>query len=205
SRRAGSRCHDAVPYAGGGRPSEARGRRCARRQGSLHLRIDRRAGAAFPRLASALLLQAAGEYRHFLFRLLVAFALCRFDAAPVSLERFIAVAGVGERLAERLPCRRVQRILRHRVAQIADRAPVLAGLRVLHAQREAQQRAVAAGSSLDQAVRMTVYLTDLAHFARVNEIMAQYVREPFPARAAVGVSGLPRGALVEIDAILHSG
>ena len=65
--------------------------------------------------------------------------------------------------------------------------------------------AAAAGSSLDQAVRMTVYLTDLAHFARVNEIMAQYVREPFPARAAVGVSGLPRGALVEIDAILHSG
>src|SRR6266705_2250856 len=65
--------------------------------------------------------------------------------------------------------------------------------------------AAAAGSSLDQAVRMTVYLTDLAHFARVNEIMAQYVREPFPARAAVGVSWLPRGALVEIDAILHSG
>ena len=63
----------------------------------------------------------------------------------------------------------------------------------------------AAGCSLDQAVRMTVYLTDLAHFARVNEIMAQYIREPFPARAAVGVSGLPRGALVEIDAILHSG
>ena len=64
--------------------------------------------------------------------------------------------------------------------------------------------AAAAGLSLDQAVRMTVYLTDLAHFARVNEIMAQYVREPYPARAAVGVAGLPRGALVEIDAILHA-
>ena len=64
--------------------------------------------------------------------------------------------------------------------------------------------AAAAGSSLDHAVRMTVYLTDLAHFARVNEIMAQYVREPYPARAAVGVAGLPRGALVEIDAILHA-
>ena len=63
----------------------------------------------------------------------------------------------------------------------------------------------AAGMSLDQAVRMTVYLLDLAHFARVNEIMAQYVREPYPARAAVGVAGLPRGALVEIDAILHKG
>jgi reactive intermediate/imine deaminase len=62
--------------------------------------------------------------------------------------------------------------------------------------------AVAAGLGLDHAVRMTVYLTDLAHFARVNEIMAQYVREPYPARAAIGVAGLPRGALVEIDAIL---
>ena len=63
--------------------------------------------------------------------------------------------------------------------------------------------AAAAGLSLDHAVRMTVYLTDLAHFARVNEIMAQYVREPYPARAAIGVAGLPRGALVEVDAILH--
>ena len=63
----------------------------------------------------------------------------------------------------------------------------------------------ASGLRLDDAVRMTVYLTDLAHFARVNEIMAQYVREPYPARAAVGVAGLPRGALVEIDAILHKG
>ena len=64
--------------------------------------------------------------------------------------------------------------------------------------------AAAAGLSLDHAVRMTVYLTDLAHFARVNEIMAQYVRAPYPARAAVGVSALPRGALIEIDAILHA-
>jgi reactive intermediate/imine deaminase len=63
----------------------------------------------------------------------------------------------------------------------------------------------AAGLTLEHSVRITVYLTDLAHFARVNEIMAQYLREPYPARAAVGVAGLPRGALVEIDAILHSG
>ena len=65
--------------------------------------------------------------------------------------------------------------------------------------------AVAAGLNLDHCVRMTIYLIDLAHFARVNEIMAQYVKEPYPARAAVGVAGLPRGALVEIDAILHAG
>src|SRR5256885_4749897 len=63
----------------------------------------------------------------------------------------------------------------------------------------------AAGLGLQDAVRMTVYLTDLAHFARVNEIMAQYVREPYPARAAAGVACPPRGALVEIDAILHAG
>jgi reactive intermediate/imine deaminase len=63
----------------------------------------------------------------------------------------------------------------------------------------------AAGLDLSRAVRMTVYLTDLAHFARVNEIMAQYLKEPYPARAAVGVAALPRGALVEIDAILHAG
>ena len=63
----------------------------------------------------------------------------------------------------------------------------------------------AAGMGLEQTVRMTVYLTDLGHFAQVNEIMAQHVAQPFPARAAVGVASLPRGALVEIDAILHAG
>src|SRR5260221_12584501 len=71
--------------------------------------------------------------------------------------------------------------------------------------RNLEAVAAAAGSGLEHCVRMTVYLTDLAHFARVNEIMAQYVREPYPSRAAVGVAGLPRGALVEIDAILHAG
>jgi len=66
-------------------------------------------------------------------------------------------------------------------------------------------RAVAAeaGGSLDNAVKVTVYLTDLSHFARVNEIMATYFGQPYPARAAVGVASLPRGALIEIDAILN--
>ena len=63
--------------------------------------------------------------------------------------------------------------------------------------------AVAAGGSLDHAVRVTVYLTDLSHFARVNEIMVAYFGQPHPARAAVGVASLPRGALIEIDAILN--
>jgi reactive intermediate/imine deaminase len=61
----------------------------------------------------------------------------------------------------------------------------------------------AAGGNLNDAVKLTVYLTDLGNFARVNEIMATFFTAPYPARAAVGVSGLPRGALVEVDAILH--
>lgn len=63
--------------------------------------------------------------------------------------------------------------------------------------------AKAAGGSLRHAVRVTVYLTDLVHFAKVNEIMAQYFPEPWPARAALGVAQLPRGARVEIDCLLH--
>ena len=63
--------------------------------------------------------------------------------------------------------------------------------------------AEAAGGSLNDVVRFTVYLTDLKHFAKVNEIMATYLKEPYPARAAVGVASLPRDALVEIDAIMH--
>lgn len=63
--------------------------------------------------------------------------------------------------------------------------------------------AEAAGGTLNDVVRFTVFLTDLAHFAKVNEIMATYLAEPYPARAAVGVASLPRGALVEIDAVMH--
>lgn len=62
--------------------------------------------------------------------------------------------------------------------------------------------AEAAGGSLDDAVKLTIYLTDLAHFARVNDVMAAYFRQPYPARAAIGVASLPRAALVEADAIL---
>jgi reactive intermediate/imine deaminase len=62
--------------------------------------------------------------------------------------------------------------------------------------------AEAAGGSLGDAVKLTIYLTDLAHFGKVNEIMAAYFKQPYPARAAVGVASLPRAALVEADAIL---
>ena len=62
--------------------------------------------------------------------------------------------------------------------------------------------AEASGGSMADAVKLTIYLTDLAHFAKVNEIMAQYFAQPYPARAAVDVASLPRGAQVEADAIL---
>ncbi|MEQ1663499.1 MAG: RidA family protein [Thiobacillus sp.] len=62
--------------------------------------------------------------------------------------------------------------------------------------------ATAAGGSLADVVKLNVFLTDLTHFPKVNETMAQYFSEPYPARAAVGVSALPRGALVEADAVM---
>jgi reactive intermediate/imine deaminase len=65
--------------------------------------------------------------------------------------------------------------------------------------------AAAAGATLNDAVKFNIYLTDLANFAKVNDVMAQYVAEPYPARAAIGVRELPRGALVEADAILVVG
>jgi len=65
--------------------------------------------------------------------------------------------------------------------------------------------AEAAGATLDAAVKFNIYLTDLANFAKVNETMAKYVAQPYPARAAVGVKELPRGALVEADAVLVVG
>lgn len=62
--------------------------------------------------------------------------------------------------------------------------------------------AEAADSSLENAAKLTIYLTDLGHFATVNEIMAELLSEPYPARATVEVSALPKGAAIEIDAVL---
>ena len=60
----------------------------------------------------------------------------------------------------------------------------------------------AAGGSLNDLVKVNVYLIDLANFAKVNEIMATYISQPYPARAAVGVASLPRGAQVEIEGVM---
>lgn len=66
-----------------------------------------------------------------------------------------------------------------------------------------QAVAVAAGGSLDQIVKLNVYLLDLANFAAVNDCMATYFKEPFPARAAVAVSQLPKGAVIEVDGVME--
>jgi reactive intermediate/imine deaminase len=65
--------------------------------------------------------------------------------------------------------------------------------------------AIASGGSLADIVKVNVYLTDLSHFPLVNEVMASYFNEPYPARAALGVAQLPRGAAVEMDAIMMIG
>lgn len=65
--------------------------------------------------------------------------------------------------------------------------------------------AAAAGASLADVAKLNVFLTDLGHFPVVNEVMAEYFSEPYPARAAIGVAALPKGAQVEMDAILELG
>ena len=60
---------------------------------------------------------------------------------------------------------------------------------------------VAAGGSLANVVKFTLFLTDLSDFAKVNEIMAQYVPQPYPARSTVGVASLPKGGLCEVEAV----
>ena len=63
--------------------------------------------------------------------------------------------------------------------------------------------AEAAGTNLDKVAKLNVYLTNLDHFPLINEVMAEYFQQPYPARAAIGVSQLPKGTLIEMDAIIH--
>ncbi|GAB4300555.1 MAG: RidA family protein [Methylophaga sp.] len=65
--------------------------------------------------------------------------------------------------------------------------------------------AKAAGGSLQDIVKLNIYLTDLSHFGTVNEIMTEYFEQPYPARAAIGVASLPKDVPVEMDAVLHLG
>lgn len=63
----------------------------------------------------------------------------------------------------------------------------------------------ASGGTFDQVVKLTLFLTDLAHFPKVNEVMTTFFKQPFPARSTVGVSQLPKGARFEVECILHLG
>lgn len=65
--------------------------------------------------------------------------------------------------------------------------------------------ATAAGGSLADVVKLNVFLTDLSNFATVNQVMAEYFKQPYPARAAIGVADLPKGSAVEMDAIMDLG
>jgi len=76
---------------------------------------------------------------------------------------------------------------------------------VRQAVRNLSAVAEAAGATLDDAVRLTVYLTDLGDFAVVNDVMSEVLRPPYPSRATVEVAGLPKGARVEVDAVLVPG
>ena len=77
--------------------------------------------------------------------------------------------------------------MRRQISQVFDNLSAVAG---------------AAGGNLGDIAKLNIYLTDLQHFPLVNEVMAEYFHEPYPARAAVGVSQLPKGAQVEMDAIM---
>jgi reactive intermediate/imine deaminase len=68
--------------------------------------------------------------------------------------------------------------------------------------RNLREVAIAAGATLNDIVKLNIYLTDMANFAIINTVMAKYFTEPYPARAAVGVKELPKGALVEADAVI---
>ena len=73
----------------------------------------------------------------------------------------------------------------------------------MHISKNLASIAEAAGGSLADAVKLNISLTDLGNFAQVNEIMAEHIAEPYPARAAVGVASLPKDVPIEVEAILH--
>jgi reactive intermediate/imine deaminase len=91
---------------------------------------------------------------------------------------------------------------------------VPASMELVEGDMEAQVRRVfdnllavaeAAGGSLQDIAKLNIFLTDLGHFALVNQVMADYFQQPYPARAAIGVASLPKGAVVEMDAVMELG
>ena len=91
------------------------------------------------------------------------------------------------------------------MALVGDNSPEGVAQQVHQVFQNLSAVAQAAGGSLQDVVKLNLFLTDLSHFAKVNEIMATYFRAPYPARAAVGVASLPRGAAFEAEAVLVLG
>ena len=88
---------------------------------------------------------------------------------------------------------------------VGDASPEGLALQIHQVFKNLAAVAQASGGSLADVVKLNLFLTDLSHFAKVNEIMAQYFQEPYPARAAVGVASLPRGAAFEAEAVMVVG
>lgn len=88
---------------------------------------------------------------------------------------------------------------------VGDASPEGVALQIHQVFKNLAAVAQASGGSLADVVKLNLFLTDLSHFAKVNEIMAQYFQEPYPARAAVGVASLPRGAAFEAEAVMVAG
>ncbi|HYA39312.1 MAG TPA: Rid family detoxifying hydrolase [Candidatus Methylomirabilis sp.] len=120
--------------------------------------------------------------------------IVKTDMAPQAIGTYSQAVKVGDTvyLAGQIPLVPETMVLdggdvRAQISRVFDNLAAVAG---------------AAGGSLRDVVKLNVFLTDLANFSLVNEVMAQYFKDPYPARAAVGVAALPKGATVEMDAIM---
>lgn len=117
------------------------------------------------------------------------------DAAPAALGTYSQAVKVGDTvyLSGQIP-------LDPKTMEIVD-GDVKAHVRQIFDNLRAV--AIEAGGDLADIVKMNVFLTDMALFPDVNEVMAEYIEQPYPARACVAVAGLPKGVQVEIEAIMH--
>lgn len=116
------------------------------------------------------------------------------DAAPQAIGTYSQAVRVGDTV-----------YVSGQIPLVPETMEIVEGDMAVHVRRvfdNLKAVAEAAGASLADTAKLTVYLTDLNHFPVVNEIMAEYFDEPYPARAAVGVAALPKGVAVEMDAIL---
>ena len=119
------------------------------------------------------------------------------DAAPEAIGTYSQAVRVGDTvyLSGQIPL----------VAEIMELVSSAINAQIEQVISNLRAVAEAAGGSLDEFVRVTVFLTDLGDFTAVNEAMVRHFTEPYPARAVLGVSALPRGALVEMDAVMVLG